>query len=78
VAQAYVWLDDAWQRVNLPKFTLGFQLVTSVGSSHIAPAFSHDQNRDGNVLSGGIGYVLPHGTLPPMFGSNARIEVAGS
>jgi len=73
----YLWLDGSSQSVALPKFDLGVERDTATGFS-AGPFESYTPRASGYGIVGGIGYRLPHGTIPAAFGSNVRIEFGGS
>ena len=72
----YAWLDGSYQRVNLPNYSLGFQRYFGNNSSGIIDSF--DVHPSGGGIAGGIGYLLPYTPMSPWFGSDLRLEVAGS
>ena len=75
----YVWADGSYQRVNLPTYNLGPSIFAGTGlaATYGSQAVAVDPRLDGFGISGGVGYVLPPGTLAA-FGSNFRIELGGS
>jgi len=38
----------------------------------------HEPRAKGWGIAGALGYFLPHGALPAVFGSNIRVEIGGS
>jgi hypothetical protein len=80
VSQAfYVSIDSSYQKVNLPRFALGWHhLGASPPFADFGPAESRHPDAGGAGVSGAIGYYLPHGTLPAFLGTNARFEIGAS
>ena len=74
----YFWADGSYQSINLPTYSLGIVRTTGIPIVNLGPSGPHDPRATGNGISGAIGYVLPHGTIPFTWGSNARIEIGGS
>jgi hypothetical protein len=74
----YAWLDGSYQRINLPNYSLGYKNfnTTTLTTSSIIDSF--DAHADGFGIAGGIGYLLPYAPTSPWFGSDLRVEVAGS
>src|SRR5215468_7995663 len=66
----YVWVDGSYQQVKLPNFDLGWHHL-AVGAPFLdrGPAESYDPDLKGAGVSGAVGYFLPRGTLPAMFGA---------
>jgi hypothetical protein len=73
----YFWLDGSHQSIHLPTYNLGFKAL-SPGTVVAVPSDVYDPRGTGWGIRGALGYVLPHGTLPPAFGSDARVELGGS
>jgi hypothetical protein len=69
----YIWADGSYQSIPLPTYDLGF--FTGVGNN-ITAVERHRPRVTGFGVDGGIGYVLPQGTLSPLFGADARIEAS--
>jgi hypothetical protein len=75
----YTWADGSWQHVSLPPVGLGLRNVTPfpfLDGGSAVQAFR--PTLDGWGHRGGIGYILPSGSVPAGVGSNARLEVGGS
>jgi hypothetical protein len=72
----YVWVDGSYQSVHLPGSDLGIKRTTPANFAD--PVANFNPSATGQGISGAVGYVLPTGTLPAMFGANARIEIGGS
>jgi hypothetical protein len=74
----YFWMDGSAQSINLPRFDLGDRHVDSSGTKDLGAVTSFDPRATGAGVAAGIGYVLPYGTLPSMFGTNVRLEAGAS
>ncbi len=80
---AYFWADGSYQSVKLPTYALGWSTATRnpIGGAlltNLGSGVQFDPRAAGEGASGGLGYVLPHGTFAPVFGENVRIELGGS
>ncbi|HEX9070893.1 MAG TPA: hypothetical protein VF852_02960 [Pseudolabrys sp.] len=74
----YTWLDGSYQRINLPNYGLGF-MHADIGAATVSgPIHSFDAHAAGYGIAGGVGYLLPYAPTSPWFGSDMRVEVAGS
>jgi hypothetical protein len=74
----YLWVDDSWQSVRLPTYALGMHNHVLGALLDAGPMQSFDPRTGGNGVRGAIGYVLPPGAMPAMFGSNVRLEIGAS
>jgi len=75
----YASIDGSYQSINLPTFDLGWRVFPSAlffGPGNAATSF--DPRVSGAGTSGALGYILPNGSLPTVFGSNVRVEIGGS
>jgi hypothetical protein len=71
----FVWADGAYHSINLPTFGLGFFELGFPSFQRIGPVQTYQPRVTGAGFSGGIGFTLPHGTLP---GTDARVALVGS
>jgi hypothetical protein len=69
---AYVWVDGIFERVNLPRFSLGMfhNVAFAAPSVDLGPVQQFEPRLDAGGVRGAIGTALP--------GTNARIELGGS
>ena len=75
----YFWLDGSYQSIHLPTYNLGFKThPTGFGPTPSSPSDVFDPRATGWGIRGALGYILPHGTWPSAFGTDARIELGGS
>lgn len=74
----YVGLDGSYQELPLPYYALGIRATNLVAFSDIGSMQAFSPKADGFGIRGVVGYVLPHGTFSPVFGSRARVELGVS
>jgi hypothetical protein len=79
VGGMYFWIDGSAQSVRLPSLMLGAHSSDVTGISEFGPSDPYGtQHASGHGIAGAVGFILPYGTLPAAFGSDARIELGGS
>jgi hypothetical protein len=72
-AGPYIWVDGAYESLPLPSYGIGSQNAASFAPLVIlGPVQSYAPRVTGASVSGGIGYVFPHGTF---WGDRFRVEL---
>jgi hypothetical protein len=72
---AYVWVDGAYESLPLPGYDGGSQRAAStIPFVNLGPIQNYAPRVSGATVSGGLGYVFPHGTF---WGDRFRVELDG-
>lgn len=71
----YFWAGGDYRSVNLPNFSLGLINVVTPTGVFGGQMANYSVRPEGFGAHGGVGFVIPDGTLPAAFGSRLRIEL---
>jgi hypothetical protein len=70
----FIWTDGSYRSIHLPDYGLGFYETSTTTFEKIGAVHTFKPRADGAGVSGGVGVMLPPGTLP---GTNARVALTG-